>query len=209
MQPPFRSDWSRKEGDDMTRSSQDICLADFSRQEILGLFDHAGELDGGAPRRSTTATPDAEASASRQHLDDASWHVLQSLHQLRRQGNVLEELTVAWIGPATPDLHAWLEAASILGFTLRMAVPDGYEPDAGLFLACEGRAPGRLIRCRDEAGARAGAGVVLTPASPMVVASEESGAVGLASALADLFHDRNRGRVDFRALLDAIPPPVG
>ncbi|MDZ4806355.1 MAG: hypothetical protein SGI90_15970 [Candidatus Eisenbacteria bacterium] len=193
----------------MTRSSLELCLADFSREEILGLFDRADELDGGAPRHLDPAVSDAEVTTASHRLSDESWSVLRSLHQLRQDGHSLEDLTVAWVGPATPDLHAWLEAASILSFSLRMTVPDGYEPDAGLFLACEGRAPGRLVRCRDEAGARVGAGVILTPSTPTVHVSDKSGATGLSTALADVLQARNRGRVDFRALLDAMPPRTG
>ncbi len=203
----------------MTRSSQDLCLADFSKQEILGLFDRADQFDGSTSGRfnasaagvagAEAGAAGAEAATAPHRLSDESWHVLKSLHQLRHEGIAIEELTVAWIGPATSHLHAWLEAASILGFSLRMAVPDGYEPDAGLFLACEGRAPGRLVRCRDEAGARTGASVTFTPSSPIVSSGEEVDTTGLSSALDDFFQGRNRERIDFRALIDAIPPTAG
>lgn len=186
----------------MTRSSHELCLADFSAADILGLFDRADEIAGGAPPLINRTSP--APGPSEPELTAESWQVLQALHRLRRDGQALEELTVAWVGAATADLHAWLEAASILGITLRMAVPDGYEPDAGLFLACEGRAPGRLVRCRDEAAARAGATLVLTPALPTEPASPPIDAGDLAAALTEFLAARARGRVDFRALLNSI-----
>ena len=44
----------------------------------------------------------------------------------------------AWIGDGNNVCHSWIEAAKLFGFTLRIACPKGYEPDAGL-LAWAGR----------------------------------------------------------------------
>ena len=38
----------------------------------------------------------------------------------------------AWIGDGNNVCHSWIEAASMFGFTLRIAAPKGYEPDAEL-----------------------------------------------------------------------------
>ena len=40
---------------------------------------------------------------------------------------------VAWVGDGNNVANAWIEAAGVLGFELRVACPEGYEPDRGLF----------------------------------------------------------------------------
>src|SRR5437870_2415745 len=88
--------------------------------------------------------------------------ILSDLYTLRRAGRDLDHMTVAWIGDGNNVLHSWLEAATIFGFTLRIAVPDGFEPDGGLFLEAERRARGRIVRLRDPQEAVKGADVVYT-----------------------------------------------
>ena len=41
-------------------------------------------------------------------------------------------LRVAWIGDGNNMAHSWLNAASRLGFSLRLACPPGYGPDPGI-----------------------------------------------------------------------------
>jgi ornithine carbamoyltransferase len=40
---------------------------------------------------------------------------------------------VAWIGDGNNMANSWLEAAALLGFELRIACPEGYEPDHAIF----------------------------------------------------------------------------
>ena len=86
--------------------------------------------------------------------------ILADLYTLQRAGKDLERMTVAWVGDGNNVLHSWLEAATIFGFQLQIAVPDGFEPDAGLFLETERR--GRVRRTRDPREAVRGADVVYT-----------------------------------------------
>ncbi len=86
--------------------------------------------------------------------------ILSDLYTLWRQGRDLDALTVAWVGDGNNVLHSWLEASMIFGFRLQVAVPDGFEPDAGLFLAAEKH--GNLRRTRDPHEAVRGADVVYT-----------------------------------------------
>jgi ornithine carbamoyltransferase len=58
-------------------------------------------------------------------------------------------LSVAWIGDGNNMANSWLEACSLLGFELRLACPEGYDPDAKLVAACRGRA--RVVRDPKEA----------------------------------------------------------
>ena len=88
--------------------------------------------------------------------------VLADLYTLWRAGRDLDRLTVAWVGDGNNVLHSWLEAVAMFQFRLHMAVPDGFEPDAGLYLEAERRAPGRVHRYRDPQEAVRGADVVYT-----------------------------------------------
>ena len=43
----------------------------------------------------------------------------------------------AWIGDGNNVCHSWMNAAKLLGFTLRIATPIGYEPDQAMITACQ------------------------------------------------------------------------
>ncbi|MCC6349495.1 MAG: ornithine carbamoyltransferase [Candidatus Eisenbacteria bacterium] len=88
--------------------------------------------------------------------------ILADLYTLWRAGRDLDSIQVAWVGDGNNVLHSWLEAATIFGFGLRVAVPDGFEPDAGLFLEAERRSGGRVRRVRDPREAARGADVIYT-----------------------------------------------
>jgi ornithine carbamoyltransferase len=88
--------------------------------------------------------------------------ILADLYTLWRAGRDLDQMQLAWVGDGNNVLHSWLEAATIFGFGLRVAVPDGFEPDAGLFLEAERRSGGRVRRVRDPQEAVRGADVVYT-----------------------------------------------
>ena len=88
--------------------------------------------------------------------------ILADLYTLQRAGRDLDTLTLAWLGDGNNVLHSWLEATTLFGFKLHIAVPDGFEPDAGLFLEVERRGGSRVRRFRDPAEAVQGADVVYT-----------------------------------------------
>jgi ornithine carbamoyltransferase len=88
--------------------------------------------------------------------------ILSDLYTLKTKDRDLDKITVAWVGDGNNVLHSWLEAATIFGFKLNIAVPDGFEPDAGLYLEAERRAIGAVKRFRDPAEAVRGADVVYT-----------------------------------------------
>ena len=88
--------------------------------------------------------------------------ILSDLYTLKQAGRDLDTMTVAWIGDGNNVLHSWLEAATIFGFGLNVAVPDGFEPDGGLFLEAERRSTGGIRRFRDPQEAVRGADVVYT-----------------------------------------------
>ncbi len=75
-------------------------------------------------------------------------------------GPALGELSVAWIGDGNNMAHSWLNAAAAFGFRLRLACPEGFDPDAGILDAARGEADVELVR--EPAEAAAGASVVTT-----------------------------------------------
>jgi len=88
--------------------------------------------------------------------------ILSDLYTLKRAGRDLDALTLAWIGDGNNVLNSWLEASTLFGFKLQIAVPDGFEPDAGLYLEAERRSRGGVRRTRDPREAARGADVVYT-----------------------------------------------
>jgi len=88
--------------------------------------------------------------------------ILSDLYTLRRAGRDLDRVTVAWVGDGNNVLHSWLQAATLFGFRLNLAVPDGFEPDGGLFIEAERRSRGGIRRTRDPREAVSGADVVYT-----------------------------------------------
>jgi ornithine carbamoyltransferase len=59
------------------------------------------------------------------------------------------DLQVAWIGDGNNMANSWLEACIQLGFSLRLACPEGYDPDAALLEKAGKKA--RLVRTPAEA----------------------------------------------------------
>jgi len=88
--------------------------------------------------------------------------ILSDLYTLKRMGRDLDKMTVAWVGDGNNVLHSWLQAATLFGFRLNVAVPDGFEPDGGLFIEAERRSKGGVRRTRDPREAVLGADVVYT-----------------------------------------------
>jgi len=88
--------------------------------------------------------------------------ILADMYTLWRAGRDLDQITVAWVGDGNNVLHSWLEASTLFGFKLRVAVPDGFEPDAGLYLDAEARSKGGVRRVRDPYEAVRGADMVYT-----------------------------------------------
>lgn len=66
--------------------------------------------------------------------------------------------TVAWIGDGNNVCHSWIHAATLLGFTLRIATPPGYEPNKEIVAA----AGAHVQLLRDPNTAIKGADLVVT-----------------------------------------------
>jgi ornithine carbamoyltransferase len=73
-----------------------------------------------------------------------------------------EGLTFAWVGDGNNMANTWIEAAAILGFDLKLACPQGYEPDAKVMAWAQAKAPGRITLTGDPKEALSGADVINT-----------------------------------------------
>lgn len=59
--------------------------------------------------------------------------VLADLFTVREALGTWEGKRVAWIGDGNNMANSWVEAAAVLGFELRLACPEGYEPNRAMF----------------------------------------------------------------------------
>ena len=72
----------------------------------------------------------------------------------------VRHLTVAWIGDGNNMANSWINAAWRLGFRLRLACPEGYDPDGAILERA--RRGTEVVLTREPAEAVAGAHVVTT-----------------------------------------------
>ncbi len=87
--------------------------------------------------------------------------IVADLLTVIEQGKALPGLEVAWLGDGNNVLHSILEAAGLMKFNVRVAVPDGYEPDAR-FVGFARENGSRVTLTRDAREAVAGADIVVT-----------------------------------------------
>src|SRR3989454_7406126 len=59
--------------------------------------------------------------------------VLADLFTMREAFGGWEGKRVAWVGDGNNMANSWIEAAQVLGFELRLACPEGFEPNRGMF----------------------------------------------------------------------------
>jgi ornithine carbamoyltransferase len=78
-----------------------------------------------------------------------------------RLGRPVTDTRWAWLGDGNNVLNSIIEAGSLLGFEVRVATPQNYEPDSGI-VACAQARGGQLDLGRDAGVAVDGADVVVT-----------------------------------------------
>ena len=87
--------------------------------------------------------------------------IVADLLTVIEHGKALPGLEVAWFGDGNNVLHSILEAAGLMKFNVRVAVPEGYEPDpAFVELARAGGA--QVTVTQDAAAAASGVDVIVT-----------------------------------------------
>ncbi len=59
--------------------------------------------------------------------------VLADLFTVREALGTWEGKRIAWVGDGNNMANSWIEAAAVLGFDLRLACPEGFEPNRGIF----------------------------------------------------------------------------
>ena len=86
--------------------------------------------------------------------------ILADLLTVRQHLGTLTGRTVAWVGDGNNMANSWLNAAWRLGFELRLACPEGYDPDPSLLARAQ--QGGNVSLVRDPREAVRGAEVVTT-----------------------------------------------
>jgi ornithine carbamoyltransferase len=87
--------------------------------------------------------------------------VLSDCFTLLEHRGRLDGLRVAWLGDGNNVANSWIAAATRFGFTLALACPPGYEPDAAIVTAARAAGASVLVT-HDVAAAVAGADVLYT-----------------------------------------------
>ncbi len=86
--------------------------------------------------------------------------ILADLLTVRQEFGTHEGRVIAWIGDGNNMANSWINAAYRLGFELRLACPEGYDPDPAILARAQQHANVRVMR--DPAEAVDGAHVVNT-----------------------------------------------
>ena len=86
--------------------------------------------------------------------------VLSDLMTVLEQKGSLETPKTTWIGDGNNMANSWIEAASVFGFPLSLACPDGFTPNQGILDKAQAQCPQTIILTQDPATAIAGADVV-------------------------------------------------
>lgn len=84
--------------------------------------------------------------------------ILADLLTVQQHLGSFEHKRIAWIGDGNNMANSWCDAAGLLGFDLRLACPEGYDPDPAILA----RAGDRVTLVRDPHEAVEGADVVTT-----------------------------------------------
>jgi ornithine carbamoyltransferase len=88
--------------------------------------------------------------------------ILADLFTLVEHELDLDRIVVTYIGDGNNVANSWIEAAGLFGLTVRIACPEGYDPDRNLIAQVESAGRGRVEIHRSAADAAAGADVLYT-----------------------------------------------
>lgn len=88
--------------------------------------------------------------------------VLSDLLTIQEKRGSLEDLRVAWIGDGNNVANSWINASARLGFTLFMACPPGYSPDAAALQRARESGLGEIVLTADPRQAVASADFLYT-----------------------------------------------
>jgi ornithine carbamoyltransferase len=88
--------------------------------------------------------------------------ILADLFTLHETGADLDRAVIAYIGDGNNVANSWIEAARLFSLEVRIACPEGYEPDPKLVAQVERGGPGRVRVLRSAAEAAQDADVLYT-----------------------------------------------
>ena len=88
--------------------------------------------------------------------------ILADLFTAREHGLNLDRMTLAYIGDGNNVANSWAEAAMLYGLEVRIACPEGYEPDPKLVARVSQSGRGRVRVLRSPTEAAEGAHVLYT-----------------------------------------------
>jgi ornithine carbamoyltransferase len=128
----------------LDRYAHGIMIRTYAHEDAVKLAEYGGvPVINGLTDRSHPCQVLADVLTMQQHLGE------------------IRGRTVAWIGDGNNMANSWIEAAAHLGFSLRLACPDGFEPDASFLELARARAADVSV-VRDPGEAADGADVVTT-----------------------------------------------
>lgn len=88
--------------------------------------------------------------------------VLSDVMTVIEQKGDIEKVKVAWIGDGNNMANSWIQAASILGFELILACPEGYDPNSEILERARQNATKPITLLRDPVEAVKNAGAINT-----------------------------------------------
>jgi ornithine carbamoyltransferase len=88
--------------------------------------------------------------------------ILADLFTLKEYRVDLDRAVVAYIGDGNNVANSWIEAAFLFGLEVRIACPEGYDPDPQLVAKVSASGPGRVRIVRSPIEAAKGADVLYT-----------------------------------------------
>jgi len=149
----------------LSRYVHGIMIRTFAHQDVVELADYATvPVINGLTDLSHPCQILADVLTVQQHLGD------------------IRGKKVAWIGDGNNMANSWIEAAAHLGFALRVACPEGYDPDAD-FLADAAAKGADVQLLRDPREAVQDADVVTTDVWASMGQEEEQAKRAIAFAL--------------------------
>jgi len=86
--------------------------------------------------------------------------VLSDIMTVVENKGALDGLKIIWLGDGNNMANSWVEAASVLGFPLTLACPEGYGPDEEVLRKSQARAEQPIILTHDPAEAARDADVI-------------------------------------------------
>jgi len=128
----------------LSRYVDGITIRTFAHSEVVELAEHA-------------SVPVVNALTDLLH----PCQVIADLQTVAEEfGSDFNERRIAWIGDGNNMANSWINGAYRLGYELRLACPEGYDPDPTILARAQ--KAGKVMLTRDPAEAADGADVVTT-----------------------------------------------